>query len=154
MSWEITLLHFFSGISKCKFSDLPLLALKFTKFIMSFFETKRQFSSNFEALSSVMKDNSSILFHLKLYRLSIKEPIKLKFSDFWVVEWKFNKFFMSCLKLQASFSLNFASLLSVTRDNSSVLFWLKLHMIWTKGADQSAKFQTFHFKFHQIYVLW
>ena len=55
-----------SSPSKCKFSDLPLLALKFTKFIMSFFETKRQFSSNFVALSSVMKDNSSILFHLKL----------------------------------------------------------------------------------------
>ena len=29
------------------------------------------------------------------------------------------------------------------RDNSSVLFQLKLYMIWTKGADQSAKVQTF-----------
>ena len=61
-----------SSASKCKFSDLPLQALKFTKFITSFFETKRQFSSNFAELSSVMKDNSSILFQLKLYRLLTK----------------------------------------------------------------------------------
>ena len=59
--------------SKCKFLHLPQLVLKFTKFIMSFFETKRQLSSNFAALSCVMKNNSSVLFHLKLYRLSKKE---------------------------------------------------------------------------------
>ena len=29
------------------------------------------------------------------------------------------------------------------RDNSSVFFKLKMYMIWTKGAHQSAKFQTF-----------
>ena len=50
---------------------------------------------------------------------------------------------MSCSKLQVSFSLNFASLFSVMRDYSSVLFKLKLYMIWTKGAHQTAKFQTF-----------
>ena len=30
------------------------------------------------------------------------------------------------------------------RDNSFVIFQVKLYMIWTKGAPQSAKFQTFH----------
>ena len=30
------------------------------------------------------------------------------------------------------------------RHNSSVLFSLKLYMIWTKGANKSAKFQTFN----------
>ena len=30
------------------------------------------------------------------------------------------------------------------RDNSSMIFQLKLYLIWTKGAHQSAKFQTFH----------
>ena len=29
------------------------------------------------------------------------------------------------------------------RDNSSVLFWLKLYIIWTEGTHQSEKFQTF-----------
>ena len=54
---------------------------------------------------------------LNLYTLDKKQ-----FSDFWMVRWKFTKFFMSCLKLRVSFSLNFASIFSVMRDNSSVLF--------------------------------
>ena len=82
VSWEITLLRFFSwnfiyaidksSTSKCKFSDFPLLALKFTKFIMSFLKTRARFSSNFASLSTLMRDNSSVLFHLKLYMLSTK----------------------------------------------------------------------------------
>ena len=61
-----------SSTSKSKFSDLPLLALKFKTFIMSFLKPKASVSSNFASLSSVMRDNSSILFHLKLYVLSRK----------------------------------------------------------------------------------
>ena len=60
-----------------------------------------------------------------------------------MVGWKFTKFLMSYLKPQVSFSLDFVSLFSVMRDNSSILFSLKLYIIWTKGAHQSAKFQTF-----------
>ena len=63
--------------------------------------------------------------------------------DFSLVVWKFTKFFMSYFKPQVSFSLNFASLFNVMRNNSSVLSWLKLYMIFTKGAHQSAKFQIF-----------
>ena len=51
-----------------------------------------------------------------------KELIEKKFSDFWVVGWKFTKFLISNLKLQVSFPLNFASLFSVIRHNSSLLF--------------------------------
>ena len=58
-----------SGTSKCKFSDLPLLALKFTKFFMSFLEPRVSFSSNFASLFSVMRHNYSALFHLNLYML-------------------------------------------------------------------------------------
>ena len=47
---------------KCKFSDFPLLALKFTKFLMSFFKQKVSFFSTFESLFSVMRENSSVLF--------------------------------------------------------------------------------------------
>ena len=56
------------------------------------------------------------------YTLDKNSPLKLKFLDFWVVRWKLTKFPMSCLKLQVSFSLNFASLFRVMRDNFSVLF--------------------------------
>ena len=52
-----------------------------------------------------------------------KEPIEKKVSDFWVVWWKPTKFLMLYLKLKVSFSLNFASLFSVMRDNYSALFF-------------------------------
>ena len=57
-------LHTFykSSPSKWKFSDFPLLGLKFTKFLMSFFKQKVSFSSKFGSLFNVMRDNSSVLF--------------------------------------------------------------------------------------------
>ena len=45
-------------------------------------------------------------------------------------------------KLQVVFYLNFSSLICIMRDSSSVTFYPKLYMIWTKRAHQSAKFQT------------
>ena len=61
----------------------------------------------FSSLFNVMKDSSSVFFFISnLYILNKKQ-----FSDFWIVVWKFTKFLMSHLKLQVSFSLNFASLL-------------------------------------------
>ena len=53
------------------------------------------------------------------------------------------KFIMSVLEPRVRFSSNFASLFSVMRHNSAVLFQLKLYMLWTKGAYQSANFQIF-----------
>ena len=49
-------------------------------------------------------------------------PSKFKFSDFSLLELKYIKFLMSFFKQKVSFSLNFGSLFSVMRDNSSVLF--------------------------------
>ena len=68
---ETTLLHFLaqtlhtfnkSSPSKCKFLDFPLLGLEFTKFLMSFFKQKVNFSSKFGSLFSVIRHNSSVLF--------------------------------------------------------------------------------------------
>ena len=57
-------LHTFykSSPLQCKCSDIPLLALKFTKFLMSFFKQNVSFSSKFWSLFSVMRDHSSVLF--------------------------------------------------------------------------------------------
>ena len=55
--------------SKCKFLDLPLLALKFTKFLISFLTPRVSFPSNFAILFSDMRHNFSVLFHLKPYML-------------------------------------------------------------------------------------
>ena len=120
-----------------------------------FWNHKVKFYSNFASLFSVMKDNSSALFYLKLLYFGQKELIQAKFSDFWVAGWKFTKFFISCLKLQVSFSLNFASLFSVIRDNSSVFFnW---NCTWF-GQKERSKVQNFrlstaYVKFHQICTL-
>ena len=59
--------------SKCKFSDFLLLELKFTKLLMSFFKQKGSFSSKFESLLSVMRDNFPVFFQQKLYMLLTKE---------------------------------------------------------------------------------
>ena len=44
---------------------------------------------------------------------------------------------LSILKQQVSFSSDFASLFSVMRHNSSVLFWVKYYKFSTKGVYQN-----------------
>ena len=48
--------------SKSVFSDFPQLELKFSKLFMSIFKQNMGFSSKFESLFSVMRDNPSALF--------------------------------------------------------------------------------------------
>ena len=111
-----------------------------------FWNPKVRNYSNFALLFSVINDNLrcyKILFWLNLIYFEQKESFEVNFSGFYVVGWKFTKFVMSYLKLKVSFSLKFGSLFNVMRDNSSVPFRLNLYMIWTKGAYQSAKFETF-----------
>ena len=89
---------------------------------MSFFETKRQFSSTFAALSSVMKDNSSVLFHPKRYiGFRRKEPIKSKYSDFQLLAWKLTKFFV-IFETTCQFSLKFCVTFQCMTHNSSKNF--------------------------------
>ena len=82
----------------------------------------RRVYSIFASLFSFMKDNSVVFFSSNLIYFG-----------------KFTKSSMSYLKPHVSFSLKFASLFNVMRDNSSVLSWLKRNIIFTKGAHQSAK---------------
>ena len=105
--------------------------------------TRSGFIEIFHHSSGSWKITPLRFFSSDLKYFGQKEPIKVRFLDFWVVGWNFAKFLMLYFKPQVSFSLNFAPLFSVMRDDSSILFQLKLYMIWTKGADQSAKFQTF-----------
>ena len=53
-------------------ANFLLLALKFTKFIMSFFKQKVSFSSNLDLFSVSCQWNSSVLFYLTLYMLLTK----------------------------------------------------------------------------------
>ena len=87
-----------------------------------FWNHKVRVYSNFASLFNVIKDNSSVIFRSNRICFGEKEPIEVKFSDFWLFGWKCRKFLMSRLELQVSFSLNFPSLVSVMSDNSSVFF--------------------------------
>ena len=78
-----------------------------------------------------------------LYVIDKSSTSRCKFSHLPLLALKFIKFFMSCLEPRVSFSSNFASLFNVMRHNSSALFHLNFYMLWTKGAHQSANFQTF-----------
>ena len=108
--------------SKCKFSDLPLLALKFTKFLTSVLVPRVSFSSNFTSGISVMRHNSSILFHLKLYMLWKKGSHQVYIFRLSAARIKITKFFMSFFKPRASFLLNCASTFSVMTHNSYGIF--------------------------------
>ena len=121
-----TLHTFYSISSKCKFAEFPLVALKFTKFLMSFFFEvwitlqchERQFFCSFLAET--------------LYAIDKSSASKCKFSDFLLLTLKFIKFLISFLEPRVSFSSNFASLFSVMRHNSSVLFHRNLYMLKLK----------------------
>ena len=73
-------------------------------------------------------------------------PLKCKFSDFLLLKLKFIKFLMSSFKQKMSFSLNFGSLFSVMRYNSSVLFLAEtVHNLNKRSPHQSAILQTFDY---------
>ena len=71
-------------------------------------------------------------------------PSKCKFSEFLLLVLKFTKFFKSFFKQKVSFSSKFRSIFSVMRDNSSEISYLKLYMLLSKVAHQSANLQTCH----------
>ena len=105
-------LHTFykSSPSKCKFSDFPLLRLKFTKFLMSFFKQKVSFSSKFGSFFSVMRDNSSVLFLTEtLYAIEKGTTSICKLSELPQLTLKFTKFLMSILEPRVSFSSKFGN---------------------------------------------
>ena len=82
-------LHTFykSSASRCKFSDFPLLRLKFIKFLMSLFKQKFSFSSKCRSFFSVMRDSSSVLFQLKLYMLLTK--VVYQSANFQTYHWSY-----------------------------------------------------------------
>ena len=103
------------------------------------FETNVKVYSNFSLLFSVMKDNSSIFFQLKLFFFGqnaifilLNEWVNIHQIPYVIFETILQFFFKLYITLQ------------YPEDNSSVLFWLNLYVIWAKADHQSAKFQNFN----------
>ena len=74
-----------SSTSKSKFPNLPLLALKFTKFLMPFLVPRVSISSNFASLFSVTRHHISVLFHLNICMLWTNRSNQS--VDFWTFNW-------------------------------------------------------------------
>ena len=128
VSWHIIPLKFFSWNIICLGQKEPI-SIKFFRLLSALvkvhpiphaiFETTRSWFTqilNHPSVSWKMTASPNLIYFRQ------KEPIKVKFSDFWVVGWNFTKFLISNMKLQVNFSLNFASLFGVMRNNSSILF--------------------------------
>ena len=97
-------------------------------------------SSDFALFFIVMTNNYSINFKLIHFLLWMKGLI---LSQFWVLWWKLAKFVMSYSKLQVTFSPNFGSLFSVTKDNSSILFRSSVMYFAQKKPIKVQIFETF-----------
>ena len=83
----------------------------------------------------VITHNSPVNFKIINFLLGIKMPYKS--PNFQVLWWTFAKFLMLFSKPQESFSPNFASLSSVIKDNSSVIFCIKHYTLFMEGTSQS-----------------
>ena len=110
---------------------------------MSFSKPQVCLSSNFAHCSVLWKITPLDVFRSNVIYFAQKEPIKVEISRVSSVRSKFTEF-LSILKELISFSSNFASIFSVMRHKSSILFWLKFYVLSTKGAYQSINLVKFH----------
>ena len=84
---------------------LATARIKIRKIPHVIFQQKLRFSSNFASLFSVIRHNSSVLFHLNLYMLwrkAVHQSANLEIN-----KWKLTKFIMSFFKPTSEFSNKF-----------------------------------------------
>ena len=106
---------------------------------MSILKRQVNSSSNLASFYIVMTHKSSVNFKLMLLLLWIKESHQSPtFWDFQILWWIFAIFLMSFSKPKISFSSNFASIFSLMKDNSFVLFYVKHYTLCTIGTNESA----------------
>ena len=92
--------------SKCKFSYFPLLALKFTKFLMSFFKQKVSFFFEVWIFFQCHEKSLFCTFLAEtLHAIEKSNTSKCKFLDLPLLSLKFTKLLMSFLKPRVDFSV-------------------------------------------------
>ena len=110
---------------------------------MPFLKSQGQGFSNFPSLFSTMTDALLCIFLAQTsYILDKTSPLEW---NFWTFEWLDENLPNSSCHIwnhKSVFLLNFVSLFNAMGDKFSVLFQLKLCLIFTKGAHHSATFQT------------
>ena len=141
--WLIKVQFFRLSIAQVKVHQIPHVKVHQIPHVI--FQIKSQFSFKVWIFFHYHKRSFFCTFWAEsLYSIDNSNTSKCKFSDLPLLTLKFTKFLMSFLEPRVSFSSNFASLFSVMRHNSSVLFHLNICMLWTNGSNQSANFWTFN----------
>ena len=98
----------------------------------------------FETISHFSRHNSSVFFSSNITYFLKKQLIKMQVFQLSTARINIHQIPHAIFQQKVGFSLKSGSLYSFMRDNSSVLFQLKLYMLLTKVAYQSANFQTCH----------
>ena len=132
-----------------------MLALRFTKFLMSILELRVSFSSNFASLFKCHETQLFCTFSCKsLFALDKRSSSISKFPISRQLAWKLSKFFKSFFKLQVSFPLNFVPPFSVMTHTFCEIFLLKYYMLLTKRAHQCTIFQSYESSLNSSYHFW
>ena len=108
--------------SKCKFSDFQLLAWKLTKFRMSFFKPHFSFCLNFSTPFSVKTQFLWNVLTETVYALEKNSPSMYNFQTFGCSNESSPNSSCHFWNHKVRVYSNFASVFSVMKDNSSVLF--------------------------------
>ena len=97
---DTTRLHYFSSHITYFWQKYPIkvqifrfftIELKYIKFLMSFFTQKVSLSPKFGSLFSVIRNNFSVLFHVKLYILLTKGTHQVQISRLSTALMKINR---------------------------------------------------------------
>ena len=122
-----------------------MLGSKFVKLHMSILKQQVNSLSNFASFFIVMTHNSSKLIHFLPWIKGSHQSPNFETFKYHVMSFskvKFSKWPHVIFQRTSQFS-NFASLCSVMKHNSSVLFWVKCYVLCTKGTNQSGNFKNF-----------
>ena len=97
-----------------------------------------------ETKSSLLRHNFSVFFSSNITYFLQKQPIKEHIFRLSTARVKVHQIPDDIFQIKSQFFFKVWIFFSVMKDNSSVLFQLKRHMLLTKAADQCANFQSCH----------
>ena len=118
---------------------------------MLFWNHKVRVYSNFASLFSFVKDNFSVFFRSNLKYFRQKELIEVKFSDFWMVEWKSPN--SSCHIWNHKFFFKLCVTIQCHERSLFCIFLAKTLYDLDIKSPSKCKLLTTQVKFHQFYTL-
>ena len=129
--------------SKCKFSDVRLVAWKLAKFLMWFFKPQVRFSFNFAIPISVMTHDSLKFSNWNIVCFGQKEPINVPFFQLGCSNETSPNSSCHYSNHKVRVYSNFTSLFSAMKYNSTVFFLAQASYTLDKNSSSKWNFWTF-----------